>query len=352
MELGQLTGDVLAFVDLVVGVKPDDPVTLSLVGPQRLRLAAEVVGDDGVCRIEDGLGRAVVLLEQHHRGVGERILELDDVADVGPSEPVDRLVRITDDGHVAVGVGQPDDQLVLDAVCVLVLVDQEVFEPLLVGRKRLRRFPEEPHGVEQQIVEVHRRGGLQPTLVLGVDVRRFLLDDDLGPLAVLSGVEPFVLGRADHVLDRARLEPFGVETEIPYHVPDKPDRVRLVIDREVRREVDHAGVPAQDSDAGRVERRHPHLLGHGPNEDRDPLLHLVGRLVGEGDGQDFERRHALVDQPGDPPGQDPGLAGAGAGHNQQRTTDVGDRIELRRVQPFGQVRCGVVGSGHHFTLAR
>ena len=37
-----------------------------LIGPELLRLAAEIVGDDPVCRIQDRLRGAVVLLERDH----------------------------------------------------------------------------------------------------------------------------------------------------------------------------------------------------------------------------------------------------------------------------------------------
>ena len=72
VQAGDLAGDPLGLVDLVVGVVADDRVAGALVGPQLLGLAADVVGDDGVGGVEDGLRRPVVLLEQHHRGVGER----------------------------------------------------------------------------------------------------------------------------------------------------------------------------------------------------------------------------------------------------------------------------------------
>ena len=48
------------------------------------------------------------------------------------------------------------------------------------------------------------------------------------------------------------------------------------------------------------------------------LLHFVGRLVGEGDGQDAVRRRAVADQLGDAVGHHPRLAGAGPGQHQQR----------------------------------
>ena len=57
----------------------------------------------------------------------------------------------------------------------------------------------------------------------------------------------------------------------------------------------------------------------GPDQSADPLLHLVGGLVGERDGQDLERRDALApDQVGDAVGEHPGLARARAGDDQQR----------------------------------
>ena len=99
--------DPLRLVGLVVGVVADDGLAAALVGPQLLGLAAQVVGDDRVGGVEDGLGRPVVLLEHDHRGVGERLLELEDVADVGASEPIDRVVHEHAVGHVGVASDRP-----------------------------------------------------------------------------------------------------------------------------------------------------------------------------------------------------------------------------------------------------
>ena len=96
-ERVDLTGDEPRLVALVVGDVADDPGAVAGVGPQVLRLAALVVADHGVRGVEDGLGRAVVLLEQDRGGVREVLLEVEDVADVGAAEGVDRLVGVTDD---------------------------------------------------------------------------------------------------------------------------------------------------------------------------------------------------------------------------------------------------------------
>ena len=69
------------------------------------------------------------------------------------------------------------------------------------------------------------------------------------------------------------------------------------------------------------------------DEPIDPGLHLLGGLVGEGEGQDLRGLGAPGgDQPGDPPGDDLGLAGAGAGDDEERTLAVGDRALLVGVE--------------------
>ena len=92
-----LLRDELGLIVLVVGDVADDLRAIAAVGPQPLRLAVGVAGDDGVRRGQDGLRRPVVLLEQDHPGVGVVGLELQDVADRRAAEGVDRLVGVTDD---------------------------------------------------------------------------------------------------------------------------------------------------------------------------------------------------------------------------------------------------------------
>ena len=86
VQLGHLARDPLRLVHLVVGVVPHDRVAIAAVGPQLLRLAAQVVGDDGVGRVEDRLRRPVVLLQHHDRDVRKGVLELEDVPHVRSAE--------------------------------------------------------------------------------------------------------------------------------------------------------------------------------------------------------------------------------------------------------------------------
>ena len=311
-------GDPLGLVGLVVGVVAHDRLARPGLGPQLLGLAPEVVGDHRVGRVEDGLARPVVLLEQHHGDVRERVLELEDVAHVRPAELVDRLVAVADDADVAALGREHEDEIVLDAVGVLVLVDEDVAEPTLVVLEHLGELAEQLDGVDQQVVEVHGPGLEQAGLVVGEDVRDLALEDRLGPFLVLLGADSVVLGGRDGAVHRARRELLGIETEVADDVSGEAVGVGLVVDRERRREPHLPGIAAQDAYARRVERGHPHLLGDRTDQLGHPALHLVGGLVGEGDGQDLERRDTLVlDEVGDAVGEHAGLARARAGHDEK-----------------------------------
>ena len=72
---------------------------------------------------------------------------------------------------------------------------------------------------------------------------------------------------------------------------------------------------------------------HPAHQLADPLLHLVGGLVGEGDRQDRVGRHLEVaDQMGDPVGEHPGLARTGPGDHQHRPVGGGDRLALGGIE--------------------
>ena len=74
-EAHRLAHDERGLVVLVFGVVAGDELAADLLGPQLLRAARRVVGDDRVGGVEDALRRPVVLLEHDHRRVGEHLLE-------------------------------------------------------------------------------------------------------------------------------------------------------------------------------------------------------------------------------------------------------------------------------------
>ncbi len=105
----------------------------------------------------------------------------------------------------------------------------------------------------------------------------------------------------------------------------------------------------QHADTGGVEGGDPHALGDRADETGQPCPHLVGRLVGEGDGEDLPRRGvAGGDEMGDAVGKDPGLARSRPRHHQQGAAPVDHGPALGVVQALEQL----VGPGKVIGPAR
>ena len=114
----------------------DELLAVAGIGPEVLRFPVLVAHDHGVGSTQDGLRRAVVLLEQDHSGTWEVGLEVVDVADRRTAEGVDRLIRVAHDhelrrldGHllwIGMGIDRAElpDQDVLSMVSVLVLINE------------------------------------------------------------------------------------------------------------------------------------------------------------------------------------------------------------------------------------
>ena len=68
--------------------------------PELLAAAADVVFDDRVGRVEDGVGRTIILLELDHFHFRKMFLHVEQVGDFRAAPAVDALVVIADDAQV------------------------------------------------------------------------------------------------------------------------------------------------------------------------------------------------------------------------------------------------------------
>ena len=297
------------------------------VGPHAGELLLElleVAGDRGVGQREDLWRRAVVDGEREAAGLRVTLLELEDVGEVGAAEPVDALGVVTDHAEVLMVLRQQVDDVALQPVGVLVLVDQQVAEP--IGQGPAHRLPlgQQDLPVEQQVVEVH-----------GVQVALALHEAPRHP-EQLVGQRHELRPAGRHHLAEGRLRVDGHRDQVHQHVglgeAARPHRqpavghrrghhvvgVLAVEDRVAARVAERRGVLAQHLVRHVVEG----AAGEPPGVDArhllDPAKHLPGRLVGEGEQQDRLGRGAVVEEPGHPPGEGPGLARAGACHHQDR----------------------------------
>ena len=339
-EQRDLGGDVARLGVLVLDLDDAHRVAVAELRPEVLLLALAVVADDAVRRVEDVLGRAVVLLERDRVRAGEVVLELEDVADVGAAEAVDRLVRVADREDVAVLLGEELEQAVLGVVRVLVLVDEDVAEGLLPLLAGLGEALEHVDREEEHVVEVDGVRGEEALLVEVVDLGDGLVVEARDALGVLLRADERVLRVRDLGVDAARREALRVALELLEAALHEADLVGLVVDREVRAVAEPLRLAAQDPAAGRVERHHPGGARGRADEISDALAHLPRRLVRERDREDLGRLHAdRAEQVRDAAREDAGLAGARAGDDEHGAFGVEDGLALRRIQ-VGEVGLG------------
>ena len=319
--------------------------------------------DEPVGRVEDGLVRAVVGGEDDAARLRVALEESAHVGDGRPAPAVDGLVVVGHHRDVVVPGGQELHHLELGVVGVLELVDQDVAEAALVAAQHVGPRAQEAQGVGDLVAEVddarlaHQLlvarvgpgqlavllGALAPLLVLGQGGRR--LRQPLGVRHVLRRRDVLVLAAAeerDHRLEMPRGVAQGAvvgQGKLEQPVAEEDDLLGAVQHAEVRRQADLQGVLAHQPVAEGVEGGDLHVgvaVGH---QGVDALLHLGGGLLGEGQGQDLlGARLALGDEVGDAPRDDGGLAGAGAGDDQEGTGLVGDGGALLVVQAVEDAR--------------
>jgi hypothetical protein len=222
-----------------------------------------------------------------------------------------------------------------------VLVDLQVAPAPPVAGEDFGPALEQRDGEPDQVVEVQRVGAFQLGVDQDPDGRDDLLDvvvqDEPAELVWRRGREPaarheVILGARDRGEHLVALDPRLVGTG--QVALEHALGVALVVDRVARRAARVAGVRAQDPRAQCVEGAERDGAGElRADAAGEPLAHLAGRLVGEGDRQDLPGvGYALLDQVRGAFGHHARLAGAGARDYQQRAVGVKDGLALFRVE--------------------
>jgi len=83
------------------------------------------VGDETSGHSQDRFRAPVVAFERDDAGIGKITLEVENVANVGATPTVNRLVRIAYDTQVGLIDGQPVSDCILRHIGVLVLIDED-----------------------------------------------------------------------------------------------------------------------------------------------------------------------------------------------------------------------------------
>src|SRR4030095_742360 len=93
--------------------------------------------------------RAVIVFEADDFGVWPVFFESQDVLDLGAAPAIDGLIIVTHNAEISMALGQGLDDAVLEAVGVLVFVDQQMIEARGLGEACLGKPPEQLLGLEQ-----------------------------------------------------------------------------------------------------------------------------------------------------------------------------------------------------------
>ena len=154
---------------------------------QLLALAAGIVCDRGVCKGQDRLGRAVVLLQFVDFGIGIDAFKAQNIFDLRAPPTVDGLVVVAHDKEVAVDGREALDDLKLHGVGVLKLVHMDIAEPAREILARLLVLLEKGERLGEEVVKIQRVGCLEVRVVLFVHLDRRI---DIALEAVAQPVLP------------------------------------------------------------------------------------------------------------------------------------------------------------------
>ena len=180
--------------------------------------------------------------------------------------------------------------------------------------------------VQEHVVEIDRTGGEQLGLIARVDLGDDVADRLPGFGSYFSAVMRLFLAQLMAACSRSGVTCVSSSSQCVDDPLEHGEAVAGVVDRVVLLQADVAGVLPEEPGAKAVKRAHPDLLAG--REHGQATLHLVGGLVGEGEGDDLPGGDALGQQVRDAVRDDARLAAAGAGEDQQRAVDVGDSFAL------------------------
>ncbi len=302
----------------------------AVLAPQVLLEQLGVVLDQVVGALQDALRGAVVLLQLDDAQGGVVLLQVAQVGGAGAAPGVDGLVVVAHRGERGTVARQQLHHLVLAIVGVLVFVDQQVAEAMLPALVRFLMVLEQFHRQADEVVEVHRLIGAQRFLIARVEQGEALLFLVLGQTSRLFRREEGGLPVRHHALRAAYL----LLVRAAQQFADDLAGVGAIENGELFLVAEQRRFLAQDLHAQRVEGADGHALGIAPVHDlADALAHLVGGLVGEGDGGDVARRiAAFLDEVGQLVGDDARLAAARTGQHQQGAIEIFYCFALRGIE--------------------
>ena len=160
------------------------------------------------------------------------LLEIKDVRQVGTTPRIDGLVVVAHDHDVAMLSREQLSERVLSVVGVLILVHQQVAEPILIDLEHLFMVLKQEIRIEEQVVEIERIEGAQTFLQHFVDAPDNLRRRVFVAVFEHLGRYEFVLRLRDTIAHHALGIALWVDVEFGHDALHEALRVGIVVDGE------------------------------------------------------------------------------------------------------------------------
>ena len=222
-----------------------------------------ILGYQAVGGRNDGLRRAVVLLQLKEFGPLVHLRKLQDILDVRPSEGINTLSIIAHYTYLLVFAGELEHNAMLGIIGILILVHQHISELRSILYAYLRIISEKEESMHQQIIEVH---GITLSTSLPITTVNVANGWHLGFHVCLYNrrirsvsirQDEVILGIADATLHITRLVNLVIQLHFFNDALDQTLRIRSVIDGKIGGETDSLCLHTENARENGMESPHP-----------------------------------------------------------------------------------------------
>ena len=295
--------------------------------------------DQTVSRLNDGLGRTVILLQFEETRALKLALIVENIIDIGTTETIDTLRVITHGTNTLLLLTELHDDRHLNVIGILILIHQDIIEAGGIFVANILMLPEELIGKRQQIIEIHGIGLLAALHVSHENLtnlrhlRTLVLLEDSRIALISRSTHQVVLRHRNLGMNGSRLILLIIQPHLLHYRLDQRARVTFIINGKVVVEADMLSLRSQDSGEDAVESTHIEMLGEIiSHQFSDTFLHLPSRLVGKGERHDAPGFHALAQEISYFISKHTRFTRTCTGYHQRRSVNIFYRSTLRFVQ--------------------